>query len=271
MNYLYLSPKEKINEITDFSEFSNINNFDFTEKKIGEIKILVGKKNKKIKDLFLIKIKKIQFSLRKIVIKGTSKYFKNMGKNWTRDHLEIFGNLGSNLGNSMKGGKIKLNGSCGDFLGCKMTGGLIMVSNNAGNYIGSADYGERKGMNGGVIVIKGNAGDYLGYMMRRGLIFVEGNSGDFSANNMIAGTIIIIEKLGKNYGIGMKRGTIITCKKPKKIDYNFFNTGTHEFNFFVILENYLKQMGVKMNINFLKFEKFIEKNNGLAELLIVNK
>jgi formylmethanofuran dehydrogenase subunit C len=46
--------------------------------------------------------------------------------------------------------------------------------------------------------------------MRRGLIAIGGDSGDFTGVNVLAGTIIVLGRLGWRSGAGMKRGSIIS-------------------------------------------------------------
>ena len=271
MNLLTLIPKVRLDEIIDLKNLSLVNKINFNLKKINNIQIVKGNKKIKLNKIFNIKIRKIKALQRKVIIKTSKSIIDNLGYEWQEDHLEIFGDVGSFLGKKMKSGHISVTGSCKSFLGSQMTGGEISIKGNAGSYVGGPPFGEKLGMNGGKIFIKGSAGQYLGYMMRRGLINVEGNTGEFCANNIIAGTIIIKKKIGKNYCLGMKRGSVILYKKPKDIDILYKNSGIHELNFFSILVG--NTVGSKTRIcnKMHIFEKFVNCNSDsfFGEILIV--
>ena len=274
MNFLILKPKIDIKKDIDFKNFSKVNLKPFSLNYINSIELNYGSRKKKLGSMFNVTIKKNKYiKNRKVLIKSANNFFQNIGSEWKDDYLAINGDVGSFLGFKMKSGIIDLNGSCNNFLGCQMRGGKIFVKNNVGDYAGSAIYGEKIGMNGGVICINGNAKNYLGQYMRRGLIIVRKNVGDFCANNLIAGTIIIHRKINNSFCIGMKRGTIILSKKPKKIDESFVMCGVQEINFFSILSNYLIKEKIYKKLNFSVFEKYIGNriNFGLGELLIRKK
>ena len=110
----------------------------------------------------------------------------------------------------MSGGKIILNGSAENFVGSEMSGGSIDINKDACDFVGSPLPGSKFGNEWRRYNYKGKARDYLALNMRRGLIFVNSGVRNYCCNNMIAGTVIIKKDIGKNFGVGMKRGTVLT-------------------------------------------------------------
>ena len=45
--------------------------------------------------------------------------------------------------------------------------------------------------------------------MRRGLVFVGGNSGAYTARSIIAGTVFVLGRVGREPATGSKRGTLV--------------------------------------------------------------
>ena len=272
MNVLELSPKFEIKEFFDLRNLSKINDLNFTKNEISKIYFFYRNRKINLSSVFNLKLRNNSKLTRKIIINNTNENFHYVGFKWTKDCLEINGNVGSFVGFQMKNGFIDLNGSATSFLGCQMFDGEIYVhGETAGDYVGSANFGDKIGMNGGLIKIFKDAGNYLGQFMRRGTIVVEGNIGDQGGNNMIAGTIFISGNIGNSFGIGMKRGTVILNKKFTLIDDSFVNCGRQEINFFPILKKLLNKK-IKTRNNLKIFNKFIgdRKNNGLGEILFLN-
>ena len=268
MNKVELIAKHIVDSDLDLKNLYQLNGKAFQEKNIEKIILNYGGKSIKLRDLFYIKYKKSK--KRYISIKGSNLFYHNIGYEWQEDLLEVFGDVGSFLGSKMKSGILKINGSCQNFLGCNMVGGEILVKKNVKDYVGAADYGEKFGMTGGKIEIYGTAGSYLGYRMKGGLIKVKGGVSDFCANNLIAGTIIIESKIGKNFGIGMKRGTLILLESPGNFKGQFKNCGLQQLDFVQLInESLLDSTFFKQN----QFLKFIgdRNNKGLGEILIKNK
>ena len=265
MNRVELVPKVKVDADLDFKNLSEVNGKVLLEKEISRIVLNYKGESVKASDLFSIKIK--ESKKRCISIQNTNRFYHNIGYKWQEDLLEVAGDVGSFLGLKMKSGCLKISGSCQNFLGCNMIGGEILVKKNAKDYVGSLDYGEKFGMSGGKIEIDGNTGNYLGYRMRGGLIKVKGNVEDFCANSLIAGTIILESKIGKNVALGMKRGTLILSKFPGNFGKQFKNCGLQELNFLKLINDSLT------NSNFFKNDKYVKfigdrNNNGLGEILI---
>tara|TARA_B100000989_G_C19530348_1_gene469321 strand:- start:2817 stop:3650 length:834 start_codon:yes stop_codon:yes gene_type:complete len=271
MKKIEFNPKIKIKKILDMRNFSILSNGDFKPNKILNLKIMYDGKEKRISDLFEVKIDSKFKNVKKTVfiINKTNHFFENVGYYWKENKLIVNGDVGSFLGAKMSGGIIELNGNCENFLGANMFDGEIKINGNAMDYVGSAIFGETIGMSGGLIIIKGNAGDFLGSFMRRGLIFVECNVGFKCAKNLIAGTVIIKKNVETCFGNAMKRGTLILKKNPKKIPDYFVDCGIQEFNFPTLFEKFLKNKKIK-NSNNKIYRKYIgDRNNmGLGEILV---
>ena len=182
----------------------------------------------------------------------------------------VYSDLGSNIGSKMISGEIKVNGSVHDFLGAEMSGGLIYITGNAGNKAGGPYLGKKTGMTGGEIVIEGNAGDFIGLLMRRGLIIVKGSTGDFCCLKMIAGNVILFKEPRNNFGISMKRGSLILLKKKKLVIKDYFKkSGSIESSYLNFLKKYLKEKFF-INLNNMKFIRYYGDRNldGIGEVLV---
>ena len=117
--------------------------------------------------------------------------------------------LATELGAGMTGGELIIDGNAGAGIGTGMSGGSIHVRGDVGDRVGAASPGAARGMTGGEIVVEGSAGSDAGARMRRGLLFVGGDAGDRSARAMIAGTVIVIGRVGAEPAHGNKRGTLV--------------------------------------------------------------
>ncbi len=154
--------------------------------------------------------------------------------------LSISGNGGHYLGAQLAGGKVTITGNTEDLTGCAMRKGLIDVKGNCGNYVGSAFAGQKKGMSGGTIVVHGNTENFTGDLMRRGTIMVSGNIGDYCGSRMIAGTITNLGTIGKQVGVGMRRGTLLLTESPKDMSPTFINCGRHNLGYLTLLLHELR-------------------------------
>ncbi len=267
MKKIQLTPKIKIDAELNLEELSNINIPKSNKRNLEIVRIKYKNKICLLRDVFKINIEKN--SVNKILIEQSNKFFQNLGVKWKNHFLEVFGDTGSFLGANMTSGRILLHGSCLNFLGSNMSGGEIIVKKNAGNFVGSSSFGNLFGMTNGKICINGNAGNYLAYKMRRGLIMIKGNVGDNCANLLIAGTIFVNGEIGNDFCFGMKRGSLILNKNPKKIFPKFKDCGLHELNYFKIFNRSIRNFGFK---KVSVFKKFIgdRTNSGLGEILISN-
>ena len=245
MKNIILKPKIKINHHLDLRNISLIDaSLNFNS--IFKLKILYGNIEKKIGDLFDIKVEINKKENVKVEISGINNNCDYVGWKWKNGNLKINSNVGSFLGAKMSGGNIIVNGSAENFVGSEMTGGSININKDACDFVGSPLPGSKSGMKGGDIIIKGKARDYLALNMRRGLIFVNSGVRNYCCNNMIAGTVIIKKDIGKNFGVGMKRGTILT--NDNSFSKTFFKeNGFSSSIFYELLNNYIiKKYGIKM-------------------------
>jgi len=145
-----------------------------------------------------------------ITIDGDLANVKHLGASMSFGKIIVNGDTGLHTGAGMRGGEIIIEGNTADWLGAEMLNGKIIVKGDAGHMTGSGYRGSTIGMQGGEIIVHGNVKNETGHVMRRGLIAVGGNSGDFTGVNMLAGTIIVLGKMGIRTGAGMKRGSIIS-------------------------------------------------------------
>lgn len=266
MNLIEISPKIKINRPLNLKNFSKINESNINREKILNIKLVFGGKEIRLKELFNLSFLDKDSTKNLIKIKGSNKNFYNVGANWDKDELRIFGDVGSFLGLKMLGGIIFVSGFADNFVGSQMMGGEIVIKKSAGDFIGSSNFGEKIGMRGGIIKINGNVGNFTAQYMRRGIIIINGNVGNNACDNMIAGNVVIEGHIGQNLCLGMKRGTVIVNKFKNNKAKNFVYCGVQDLNFYSILKNaYLSKNNYPNT--FLKFigDRY---NNGIGEILV---
>ena len=117
---------------------------------------------------------------------------------------------------------------------------------------------------------RGNLGLNLGFNMKRGKIYVKGDSRDYCCNNMVAGTVIIKRKYGKNIGNGMKRGTIILYRNLL-LNKNFVTSGGLSLTYINLMNNFfLKNYGERVFERNTRFKRFCgdRSNDGIGELIV---
>lgn len=239
-------------------------------KKIKSLKLVYGKDKTSVEDLFKVTGKDPNHIK---IIKSTSRVI-SVGKDMSRGHIEVNGDVGKFLGQGMSDGKITVRGNAGDWIANAMTGGRIDIKGDAGDFIGASLPGDRFGMNRGFINILGNAGDRIGDRMRRGMIIVQGNANDFCGSRMYAGTIIVMGKAGKNTGAGMRRGSLILAKKPAQICSTFKSCGNLKMQFLRLLFTQLAEIGKEFSF-FSKFGPEAHRfsgdraRNGQGEILLL--
>ena len=272
MKRIIIKPKIIIKKNLNLKNLNLINKKNMSLKEIKKIKILYDNKEKILSELFFITEKITRKSINEILIYKTNVFFDYLGYEWSNDYLEVNSDVGSYLGAKMKSGSIVVKGSCENYSGAEMSGGSIFIKKNAGKFVGASINGKRTGMNGGTIFISGNTDEFLSYQMRRGLVFVEGMAGDNCCNNLIAGTVIIKKGIGRNFGIGMKRGTIILLSNIK-LESNFVEGGECSTSFISILNKFIlekfdkKMIGRNSSISRFIGDKFIK---GKGELLKIS-
>ena len=271
MTKIRINSKIKVDGYLNLKNLSSLNAMKPSLSDIANVKLLYKNTSTRLEKLFSIKLEGNSKEKNEIFIYGSNKFFNYLGYEWKKDDLFVDSKVGSFLGARMKSGRISIEGSCQNFLGAEMSGGTLIVNNDAGDFVGSAMPGNKFGMLGGEILVSGNSGNYLGFLMRRGLVIIKGNVDDFCCSNMIAGTVIVSKKIGKNFGVSMKRGSLIFLKDPGKRNLNFTGSGLMTENFLKILNNYIK---VKFDISLInknfRFSRFIgdRNNSGLGEIII---
>lgn len=179
-------------------------------------------------------------------LEGDLSRVKLIGAGMTAGRLVIAGDVGMHVGAGMRGGEIIVEGNAGDWAGAEMLGGLLHIKGNAGHMLGSGYRGSPKGMQGGGIIVHGNAGNEIGGTMRRGLIAVGGDSGDFTGVNMLAGTIIVLGRLGWRAGAGMKRGSIMSLH-PAELLPTFSYACTYQATFLRVYLRHLRALGLPID------------------------
>lgn len=209
-----------------------------------------------------------------ITIKNSTNLVHSVGKDMNHGTIEVFGDAGRFLGQGIKNGHIIIHGNAGDYVGNRMTGGRIDIHGDAGDYVGASLPGDTFGMNNGFINIFGNAGDRVGDRMRRGMIIIHGKANDFCGSRMYAGTIIVLEKAGKNTGVGMRRGSLILSKKPVHINAAFRSCGNLKMQFLRLLFTQLAESGEEFSFfrNYgAEAHRFSgdRSRNGKGEILIL--
>tara|TARA_B100000686_G_C16802918_1_gene987487 strand:- start:1535 stop:2359 length:825 start_codon:yes stop_codon:yes gene_type:complete len=270
MKKIIINSKIKIDGDLNFKNLSSLNLLIPSLKNISNLKLLYKNISTNLGKLFSIKLEENFKEKNEIFIYGSNKFCNYLGYEWNRDDLLVDSEVGSFLGARMKSGRIRIEGSCENFLGAEMSGGTLIVNNNAGDFAGSAMPGNKFGMLGGEILVIGNARNYLGFLMKKGLIVVRGDVNDFCCSNMIAGTVIVSKKIGKDFGISMKRGSLIFLKKPKNMNSNFIWSGLMTKNFLNLLDNYIKlKFGISLINKKFRFSRFVgdRNNSGLGEII----
>jgi formylmethanofuran dehydrogenase subunit C len=168
-----------------------------------------------------------------------------MGQGMTRGEIAVEGDAGAYLGLGMKGGAVRISGNAGPFAASGMSGGEIRIDGDAGDYLAAAIPGDKLGMTGGVVKVDGNVGERAGDHMRRGLLLVQGGAGDYCASRMIAGSIVVLGRVGEFTGLAMKRGSVILFNPPERMLATFNDCGTHTIPFLRLFMDYIRTFGGK--------------------------
>jgi formylmethanofuran dehydrogenase subunit C len=204
-----------------------------------KVPIQIGNEKTNVGELFDIEG---SFSNQAVALENSNSQMDYIGHALASDFkLTVNGDAGHFSGAELAGGKILIEGNTQDYTGCGMTKGLLEVSGNANDYLGGAYAGDKKGMNGGTILVHGNSGNFTGDLLRRGSIMVVGHIGDYCASRMIAGTITNLGTIGKQVGVGMRRGTILLPHKPKDVLTGFHDCGRHNLGYLTLLLHELRQ------------------------------
>lgn len=187
--------------------------------------------------------------------------------------LSVTGDCGHYLGAQLAGGKVTLTGNTKNYAGCAMRKGMIEIKGNSADYLGGALPGHKKGISGGTILVHGNTGNFTGDLMRRGVIMVTGSIGDYCGSRMIAGTITNLGKIGKQVGLGMRRGTLLLPELPEDMAPTFMNCGRHNLGYLTLLLRELRTHDSKfksLHSMRRRVQKYMGDTSvgGLGEILI---
>jgi len=120
--------------------------------------------------------------------------------------IEIAGNAGWGIGESMATGFIRVRGSVGQSIGASLRGGTIVVEGDAGPRAGVAQ-------KGGVVVVGGSIGFLSGFMAQRGKLIALGDASDGVGDSLYEGNIFVA---GRIHGLGID--AVIAQPTPEEID-----------------------------------------------------
>ena len=177
------------------------------EAEIAALPVWLGRRRAALGDFFDVRGDR-SASVR---VTGDVRRAAGIGTGMAAGSLTIDGDAGPRLGAGMTGGTIEVLGSVGDDAGVGMAGGSLRVRGSAGHLAGAATPGASRGMTGGEIIIEGSVGTDAGARMRRGLLFVGGHAGDRAARSVIAGTVVVIGRVGAEPAFASKRGSLVAC------------------------------------------------------------
>jgi len=182
-----------------------------TPNEISELIVWEGNKQRKLSDLFKIKVTEDPESQSSVAIEiiGDVSEVRRIGSRLQTGEITIKGNAGMHLGEEMMQGKITVYGNAGAWTGSMMKGGTIEIHGNAGDYLAAPYRGSTKGMHGGKIIVYGNAGNEVGARMKKGTINIHGNSGQFLGIRMHDGTIHVKGDCDERAGACMLNGKIV--------------------------------------------------------------
>jgi formylmethanofuran dehydrogenase subunit C len=147
----------------------------------------------------------------RVRVVGNVRLAAGIGTGMSGGEIVIDGDAGARTGAGLTGGHIEVVGSAGDDAGMAMTGGTLHIRRDAGARVGGGLPGASRGQTGGEIVVGGSVGVEAGARMRRGLLFVAGDAGDRVARSIIAGTVIVIGRTGREPAFASKRGTLVAA------------------------------------------------------------
>ncbi len=244
MSALHFELKHTPDQRLDLSPLVPSRLAELARKEIEALPINTTRAKLTVGDAFKVKGKdpeRLHFS-------GTDGRCDKIGAGLAGGEIVVEGDAGAFLGAQMKSGKIEVKGSTGVLAGASMSGGMIAVRRDAGDQCAGVAFGDTMGMKGGFISIGGNAGGLLGERMRRGLVVVGGKAGDYAGGRMIAGTLLLKRGAGRYAGYGCRRGSLIFVEKPRDILPTFSDCGVMEFDYLRILEKWLREQGVRINL-----------------------
>jgi formylmethanofuran dehydrogenase subunit C len=238
-----LTLKEQPNVPLEAEVISPDRTAGLTNDAIRALPVFLGKRGCRLDDFFDVD----GADGTELELRGDLAKVKWIGREMTRGHIRVHGNVGMHLGAYMKGGTIEVSGSASDWVGAEMTGGLIRVAGNAGGQAGAAYRGSLAGMKGGAILIGGSAGLEVGMRMKRGVIAIAGPVRDFAGLQMKGGTIFLCAGAEIRTGAWMFRGTIVSLA-PIQLLPTFSYAAVYTPTFLRIYARYLRALGVSIPV-----------------------
>ncbi|MFN7732902.1 MAG: formylmethanofuran dehydrogenase subunit C, partial [Pirellula sp.] len=177
-----------------------------------------------------------------VVLRGDFSRVEQLGRDHRSGTLIVDGTVGNRFGSLQSGGRILVLGDVGDFAFEGRSGGEALIAGNAGDYFAAPAPGAKAGMRGGDIFILGAVGDRACERMRRGSVAIGGNAGEAMAANMIAGTIYVAGTLGSDWGMGMKRGSLIVMNPTEESSACMSEAREFELSFLPLLWNHCRRL-----------------------------
>lgn len=176
-----------------------------------------------------------------MVIRGDCRSIDRLGHGMTGGTLVVDGDAGDRVGLGIQGGVILVAGNAGDEACAAMRGGTVAIAGSCGDRLGAPLPGERSGIRGGDVMVAGNVGARACQRMRRGTVWIAGDVGDYLAPHMIAGTVLVSGKTGSNWGVGMRRGSLVFSLAPEREPGASLSPGRSlELSFLPLLWNHLR-------------------------------
>jgi formylmethanofuran dehydrogenase subunit C len=212
-----------------------------------------------------------------IIVYGDCRFVDRIGAGMKAGKLTIMGDAGDECGAGMSGGILEVFGNAGDRLAIGMRRGQIVVHGSAGDNVAGPAVGATRGMQGGDCVILGDVGDRVAERMRRGVIWVGGSAGDYGATQMIAGTIVVMKKIGRHWASGMRRGTIVlTREQAVAFEAQLTSAREFELSFLPLLWKHLQGILVDANqtvpnTRWANRQMGDRSNDGLGEVLTLTR
>jgi len=177
------------------------------EAEIGALPVWAGRRPRALADYFDVRGERSAT----VRIVGDVRRAHGIATGMAVGDLVVDGDAGSRLALGMSGGRVDVIGSVGGEAGVAMSGGSLRIRRDAGDRVGAGLAGASRGMTGGEIVVDGSVGAHAGARMRRGLLFVGGDAGELAARAIIAGTVIVIGRVGPTPAFANKRGSLVVA------------------------------------------------------------
>jgi glutamate synthase domain-containing protein 3 len=156
--------------------------------------------------------------------------------------IEIEGNAGWGLAESMLSGTVRVHGNAGSGAAAGLRGGTVVIHGDAAARLGVS-------LKGGLVLVGGNCGYMAGFMAQKGTLVVCGDAGEAFADSMYA-TVCYVGGKAENLGTDAVRAAMdpgeveqleetlstylppgLRKTKPKAIDFTKVVSGRKLWNF----------------------------------------